>query len=114
MNYLQDKIKEITVGEVEELFMDEFEIDIRYYSSCDLPYMNNENENFEIQKIVDSYGGEGLGEEYWTISRVIDKNTGEVFFIKFDAYYNSWNGEDWSENDWSIVKPTEVKVMQWL
>lgn len=111
--YLKDKIKVITPEEVQELFATEFNVGMNYYNSQQIQYSNFENENYKVESEVDEYGGEGQGEEYWLVSRVLDKRTGEVFFIRFDGYYTSWDGTDWSENYWSIVKPIEVKVVQW-
>ena len=111
--YLKDKIKIITDEEVQELFETEFNVDMDEYRKYDIPYSDFENENYKVESEVDEYGGEGQGEEYWLVSRVLDKRTEEVFFIRFDGYYTSWDGTDWSENYWSIVKPTEVKVVQW-
>ena len=111
--YLNDKIKSITGGEVIKLFKDEFDVDMNYYNNDQIQYNDYENDNYHVQSKIDGYGGEGQGETYWTVSRVHDKRTGEVFFIKFDGYYESWNGCDFSNNVWSIVKPTEVKVVQW-
>ena len=112
--YLEDKIKEITKNEAVELFKTEFDVDLDSYNSYDLQYRDYENENYKIESEVAEEGGEGQGDSIWTVSRVLDKKTGEVFFIRFDGYYESWNGSDWSSNVWSIVKPQEVKVIQWF
>lgn len=112
-DYLKDKIKNITKNEAIELFKKEFGFNLPYYSEDEIQYRDFENDNYVVESEVDYYGGEGQGEEYWKISRILDKKTGEVFFIKFEGFYNSWNGTDWSENDWNIVEPIEVKVIQW-
>ena len=112
--YLEDKIKEITKNEAVELFATEFGVNLEDYASDDVQYISYESENFECQREVAGEGGEGQGDSIWTVSRIVDKKTGEVFFIRFDGYYESWNGSDWSNNDWSIVKPQEVKVIQWF
>lgn len=112
-DYLKDKIKNITKNEAIELFKKEFEINLLFYSEDEIQYRNFENDNYVVESEVDYYGGEGQGDEYWKISRILDKKTGETFFIKFEGFYNSWNGTDWSENNWNIVKPVEVKVIQW-
>ena len=112
--YLKDKIKEITKNEAVELFAEEFNVELNYYNSSDIQYEDYESENFECQREVAGEGGEGQGDSIWTVSRVLDKKTGEVFFIRFDGYYESWNGSDFSNNDWSIVRPQEVKVIQWF
>ncbi len=112
-DYLKDKIKNITKNEAIELFKKEFEGNLPYYSEDEIQYRDFENDNYVVESEVDYYGGEGQGEDYWKISRILDKKTGEVFFIKFEGFYNSWDGIDWSGNDWNIVEPVEVKVIQW-
>lgn len=111
--YLDDKIKKVTSTEVQEIF-EQFDRDINYYNQDDVHYSDFENDSYIIESKIDRYGGEGQGDEYWVVSRVQDKRTGESFFIKFDGYYSSWEGSDFSNNDWSIVKPQEVKVIQWF
>lgn len=110
--YLEDKIKKVTSTEVKEIF-EQFDVSINYYASDEIQYSNYENDNYKVESEIDSYGGEGKGEEYWTVSRILDKRTGESFFIRFDGYYSSWEGSDFSNNDWNIVVPKEVKVVQW-
>lgn len=108
--YLEDKIMKITNAEVKELFKNEFDVNLDDYSSYVIQYSSYDSENYSCQSEVDEYGGE----ERWNISRILNKKTGEVFFIRFDGYYESWNGSDWSNNDWCIVQPREVKVVQWF
>ncbi len=112
--YLEDKIKEITNSSAINLFAEEFDVELNYYNSKDVQYNNYQNENYEVQSEIAGEGGEGQGDSIWTVSRIVDKKTGEVFFIRFDGYYDSWYGSDWSNNDWSIVKPQEVKVIRWF
>lgn len=112
--YLEDKIKEITKDEAINLFAEEFDVELNYYNSSEIKYRNYENENYKIESEIYGEGGEGQGDSIWSVSRVLDKKTGEVFFIRFDGYYSSWEGSDFSNNDWSIVRPQEVKVIQWV
>ena len=113
--YMNDAetFKQITEDEVIKLFQDEFEVDMNDYNSYEIQWSNFENDNYIVKSSVDSFGGEGCGEERWNVSKVTDKRTNEVFFISFSGYYNSWEGTDWSENYWAIVKPTIVEVIQW-
>lgn len=56
--------------------------------------------------LVDSYGGEGQGDQYWSVYKFTHKDTNEEILIKFDGYYQSYNGAEYM--GWSEVKPVEV------
>ena len=59
---------------------------------------------------VDNYGGEGMGEEYWSVYSF--NNDDDLVYVKFDGYYASYNGADFSR--WFFVDPKEVVVTQWF
>lgn len=65
------------------------------------------NVKFELE---DSYGGEGQGEDYWTVYKFTD-GTDEVF-VQFDGYYASYSGSEF--DSWFFVKPQEVMVTQYF
>ncbi len=46
-------------------------------------------------KFVDRYGGEGEGENYWSVYSFSDGS--EVVFIKFDGWYASYEGATFDE-----------------
>ena len=57
---------------------------------------------------ADSYGGEGQGENYWTIYEFSNGN--ESVYVQFDGWYASYNGSEFDE--WFFVEPKEVKVVK--
>lgn len=59
---------------------------------------------------VDSYGGEGKGEDYWSVYKFTLDN--EVCWIRFDGWYSSYNGGEYSK--FSFVKPKEVVVTRYI
>lgn len=59
---------------------------------------------------VDNYGGEGMGEECWSVYSF--NNDDEIVYVKFDGYYASYNGADF--DNWFFVEPKEVVVTQWF
>lgn len=65
------------------------------------------NVKFEL---VDSYGGEGQGEDYWSVYKFTD-GTDEVF-VQFDGWYQSYSGCEF--NKCFFVKPREVMVTQYF
>lgn len=65
---------------------------------------------FTELSLQDRYGGEGQGEEYWSV--YLFKTSDETFFVKFDGYYASYNGADF--NDWFFVEPKQVMVTKYF
>lgn len=54
----------------------------------------------------DCYGGEGQGDEYWSVYKF---SLGEeVVYVKFDGWYASYNGSEFSE--WYFVEPQEKVI----
>lgn len=56
----------------------------------------------------DNHGGEGQGEDYWSVYKFIDKSTKEVCHVKFDGFYQSYDGSEFHE--WFFVEPKERMV----
>ena len=61
-------------------------------------------------KCVDSYGGEGCGEVYYSIYKFENRDN-EVAYVKFDGSYYSYDGSTF--DDWFFVNPVEVMVTQY-
>lgn len=59
---------------------------------------------------VESHGGEGEGDQYWTVYKFESK--GETAFVKFDSWYASYHGSEYT--DWFYVEPKEVLVTQYF
>lgn len=57
---------------------------------------------------VDNHGGEGEGDDYWSVYKFNDDNTKEVCYVKFQGWYQSYNGSEFSE--WYFVQPKERMV----
>jgi len=55
---------------------------------------------------VDSHGGEGMGDEYWSVYK-FTKGKDEVL-VKFNGSYQSYNGSDFDE--YFFVEPEEKVV----
>jgi len=61
-------------------------------------------------KEVDSYGGEDQGTDWYTVKHFVDHDV----YIRLEGYYSSYEGTDFSGNDYEEVFPTEVKSIQYL
>ena len=66
-------------------------------------------DTYDIQE-VDSYGGEDCGTEYWTVWKITKGD--EVYFIRWDGRYDSWNGTDW-DSDPVMVLPHERTIIEY-
>lgn len=55
------------------------------------PYGDEPHELF-LNEIVDSYGGEDQGVDYWTVRELTDPKTGESHYVKFYGWYASHYG----------------------
>ena len=65
----------------------------------------------ESAQCVDSYGGEGQGETYYSVWKFVSKD-GEVAFVQFDGSYQSYSGSEF--DDYFFVEPKQVEVTQYV
>jgi len=61
---------------------------------------------------VDQHGGEGEGEDYYSVYEFGIKDTEEKVFVKFQGWYQSYNGYEF--NEWFFVEPKEVVVTEYV
>lgn len=61
---------------------------------------------------MDDYGGMGLGDEYWFVSEVTIDN--DTRYVRWDGYYNSWDGFEVEPEDCTVVEPREVMRVEWV
>lgn len=61
-------------------------------------------------ELVDSHGGEGEGEDFWTVYK-FTQGTDSVH-VQFDGYYQSYDGSTFQE--WFFVEPKEVVVTKFF
>ena len=59
---------------------------------------------------VDNYGGEGEGEDYWSVYKFTHGT--DIVYVKFSGSYYSYSGSDYDE--WSFVVPKAVEVTQFF
>ena len=54
----------------------------------------------------DNYGGEGQGDDYWSVYSFIRGD--EKVYVKFNGWYASYNGAEFTE--WFFVEPKEKMI----
>jgi hypothetical protein len=65
----------------------------------------NMNVSFEL---LDSYGGEGQGDDFWSVYKFTDNRDGEEVLVKFEGWYASYSGAEY-ENCF-VVQPREKTI----
>lgn len=55
---------------------------------------------------VDHFGGEGQGDAFWSVYSF--EREEEKVYVKFDGWYASYNGSEFT--DWSFVEPKEKVI----
>lgn len=109
---LKDKVKDLLDNAGSEI-LDSF------FESSALNYLDDEDAAKEFQdkadalcvqfEFKDNFGGGGMGEDYWSVYVFTDGD--ETVYVKFDGWYQSYNGSEYT--DWSFVQPKEVTVTKW-
>ena len=68
--------------------------------------------DFKLE-LMEDYGGEDQGSEYWAVWKfTLEDEVAEwVEYVKFDGYYQSYNGADYQ--GWEFVTPKKVMVTEW-
>ena len=60
-------------------------------------------------KGVDSYGGEGKGSDFYSVTLVRNpSNHDEQYYIKFQGWYTSYAGAEY--DSWSFVEPKQKTI----
>lgn len=59
-----------------------------------------------VAECVDEYGGEGQGDDYWTVFKIQDR------YFRKNGWYDSYNGSEW-DGALEEVFPKEVKKIEW-
>ena len=104
--------KEFTAKELEEKVQTLIDEEAKgfeegWYSFAELEgWGENPNKTIELEgfgtiEFVEDFGGEGMGDQRWTVFKI-----GERFF-RTNGYYDSWNGAEW-HGDIEEVVPKEV------
>ena len=111
INECANNTKDITDSEMESIYK---------YAGCDINYVceatefNFEDEKYKIESCIIQNGGEGQGEDYEEISRVFEKESGNIWFVSFQGYYDSWNGVNYDDSTWCVVKPIKMKTINFI
>lgn len=58
----------------------------------------------------DNFGGEGQGDDYWSVYSFTDGT--DVVYVKFQGWYASFSGSEFSE--WLFVEPKKVEVVKYV
>jgi len=81
-----------------------------YISDCAESFLQKELELSINHAHVDSFGGEGEGERFWSVYKFTKGN--ESVYVKFDGSYQSYNGSEYDE--FYFVEPKEVTRIEYV
>ena len=112
-----------TVADVDRYFDSDFEIEQEGYYGP-LTYTADDGSLWQLFKYQDvndvpsplgvisyvaDYGGEGQGDDYWVVVKIVAEDGSERFFRK-DGWYQSYSGGE-LDGDTVEVKPTPKTVV---
>ena len=101
----------MTLEEAKEIYVG-FDVNLEdIWNMVEFETTNNDS-TFSVYADEERFGGEGQGENYYRISKIINNITKEETFIKFQGKYTSWDGPEFEY--YCIVNPTEVLVTQYI
>jgi hypothetical protein len=116
INLTYDQIAEIINSELftdndngpRDYFADEIydATNIVNYEGNDVEFVKKIKELGRVKRI-DSYGGSGYGDAYWSVYHFVDHDV----YIKFDGFYQSYEGSTYEEM--FEVKPVEVTKIEY-
>lgn len=96
-----------------EMFTDWEKSEQMMLEDCDTEFESGYAKELEevsiTYKKLDQRGGEDQGSEYYTIWGFT--KGGESVTVKFDGYYQSYNGAEFE--DWSFVEPKQKTITVW-
>jgi hypothetical protein len=89
-------------AKLNELFSEDETLATQFMRKCgELP---DTSEFFSVSfSLVDDYGGEDQGSDYYTVYEFNDSESEEIVFIKFQGWYASHYGTEYQ--NFSFVKP---------
>lgn len=62
------------------------------------------------QELEDYYGGEDQGDEYWTVRKLTDAQTGTTCYVKFHGSYASHYGSEYEGFVFVVSKPSKRTI----
>ena len=87
---------------------DSLEVDDKWFDGDELEALSNLRTNgLNWVQIKSHGGGEGDGEECWSVYKFYNSEY-DVAYIKFDGYYQSYNGSEYQQ--FYVVEPVDRVV----
>lgn len=80
-----------------------------YYDEEVLEFLDKLVENKINWEQIEQVGGEGEGDDYWVVTEFTTADA--KVYVKFDGWYQSYNGSEFTE--WFFVEPKEVVVTKY-
>jgi hypothetical protein len=114
VNNLKEKVQALLVATPHGVINDFFQSEISEKTNWDDKETTQSRAEFAEEGITfkheDNFGGEGMGDEYWSVYSFTDKT--DKVYVQFNGWYQSYNGSEFTE--FFFVEPKEVKVIQYF
>jgi hypothetical protein len=114
MNNLKEKVQALLAVTPPDVINNFFQSEISEETKWDDEEITQSRAEFAEAGITfkheDNFGGEGMGDTYWSVYSFTDKT--DKVYVKFNGWYQSYNGSEFSE--FFFVEPKEVKVTKYF
>lgn len=92
---------------VQQMFQSEVQQESNYRYADDEEEFINTVDGHKIKfKLEDNYGGEGQGEQYWSVYSF--EKDGKKVYVRFNGWYASYVGSEFV--DWAFVEPKQKTI----
>lgn len=110
-NTVESLLKEADSKVQSQFFYSEVSDDDKWDEDCITDFKVKLKEKGITFKHEDNFGGEGQGDDYWSVYSFTDRDNFKVY-VQFDGWYASYNGADYSE--YFFVEPKEVTRVEFF
>lgn len=112
---LKDTVEEILSSTGNDTIVTLFESDCikegqDWNTESDIEFLATLKDKGIEHKYVHSFGGEGMGDDFWSIFEFIKGE--DLVLVKFNGWYYSYDGATFSE--WYFVKAAVVQEVQYV
>src|SRR5574343_198802 len=117
-NYIQEYLNFLSTEKFKNYDNEDnyFEINSGNFLEQNISPIQYDNNLFDYMKQKHNYdvelyhqkGGEGEGDYYHIVLKIINMSSNDVFYLKWQGYYESYSDVMWYDNNPTLIKPKEI------